>query len=289
MLATTASQLSPSDTWRRMEEKTKERSTLGSWRERKVSKESGETRESGVKTVMSKLSGEMKDLSGSWRVRKREDVTRVYGEAMPAEWRLQQLYKQLKVNNNKFTTWVVESIYPCSESLPSYVTLSHEQAKDYSKYDIVVNNMTELARKTDKVPSTVLDLLQRLIAERSEYCHWMSRKSTDDLSRISTEKHLYYIEVLKEMKTILAERMEPQVETPTLTHNPTLGKRKPSATSLQGPDRRKAIKTTSSQQLRQETWRKVVSDTCDKMTDKQCAPMTKPTSYEAALRVTTFA
>lgn len=129
MLATTASQLSPSDTWRRMEEKTKERSTLGSWRERKVSKESGETRESGVKTVMSKLSGEMKDLSGSWRVRKREDVTRVYGEAMPAEWRLQQLYKQLKVNNNKFTTWVVESIYPCSESLPSYVTLSHEQAK----------------------------------------------------------------------------------------------------------------------------------------------------------------
>ena len=162
-------------------------------------------------------------------------------------------------------------------------------SKDYPKYDIIVNNTTGLARKADKVPSTMLDLLDRLIAERSEYCHWMSRKSTDDLSKISTEKHLYYIEVLKEVKTILTERREPQMETPTHTYNPTLGKRKTSATSIQSPDRRKAIKTTSSQQLRHDTWRKVVSDTCDKMTDKQCAPMTKTTSYEAALRVATFA
>ena len=87
-------------------------------------KESGETKESG----------EMKERFGSWRVGEQKEAKRaveigVYGECMPAEWKLQNMYKRLKVDNNKFTTWLVESVYPCSESLPPYVTLLRKQAK----------------------------------------------------------------------------------------------------------------------------------------------------------------
>lgn len=130
MLAIAASRLSPSDTWRRKNEKTKERPILGSWRERRGSKESGEE----------KGSGETKETLGSWRLRKRErtkamDETGVHGDCIPAEWKLQKMYKQLKIDNNMFTTWLVESVYPCgrslscSESLPPCITLSRKQAK----------------------------------------------------------------------------------------------------------------------------------------------------------------
>ena len=98
-----------------------------------VTKESGEGKESGGE----KGSGEVREISDNWRFRKQEkaDETGVYGEAMPAEWKLQKLYKQLKINNNKFITWLVEKVYPCSESLPCsdslppYITLSPNQSK----------------------------------------------------------------------------------------------------------------------------------------------------------------
>lgn len=338
MLAIAASRLSPSDTWRRKDEKTKERPILGSWRERRGSKESGEE----------KGSGETKETLGSWRLRKRErakamDETGVHGDCIPAEWKLQKMYKQLKIDNNKFTTWLVESVYPCGrslsciETLPPCITLSRKQAKgmskpdwavtsnailttstDHPKYDIIVNNITELARQTQKTPASMMALLDRLIVERTEYSYWMSRKSTDDLSKFSNESHVYYIEVLKEVKVILAEHIEPQTTTssqagsptlsettniPTQTPNPTLGKRKVSSTSHQNPDRRKAMKTesttsspkhvlqkeakhlTTTQRQQEKEWRHVVANSCNKMAEKDCAPVAKPMSYAAALRV----
>ena len=176
------------------------------------------------------------------------------------------------------------------------------RSTDHPKYDIVVNNTTELARQIEKVQPSILALLDRLILERAEYSHWMSRKSTDDLSKLSNEKHIYYIEILSEVRIILRERMETGIETSSLAesrspakttrlpiqkHNATLGKRKTSNTSLQGRDRTKAVKhSMATQNQQQEQLRKVVSDSCEKMADKSCAPVAaKPMSYASALRV----
>ena len=108
----------------------KERSTLGSWRDRGRGKEGGDA----------KGSEETEEKAGSWRVRKPEkakgaDETGVYGDCMPAEWKLQKMYKHLKVENNKLITWLVESTYPCSKSLPPYITLSRKQAKGTWRLD----------------------------------------------------------------------------------------------------------------------------------------------------------
>lgn len=143
MLAINASHLSASDNWRRRDEKTMEISTLHSWQERRKSKEIREAKES------SSGSRETKEISGNWRFRKerkvtREDVAGVYGDCMPAEWKLQKMYKHLKIDTNKFITWLVESVYPCteglpySESLPPYITLSPKQAKGMSQPDRAV-------------------------------------------------------------------------------------------------------------------------------------------------------
>ena len=80
------------------------------------------------------MCGETKEKIENWRSRKQEksktvDETGVYGESMPSEWKLQKLYKQLKIDNNNFITWLVESVYPFTEGLPSYITLSRKQAK----------------------------------------------------------------------------------------------------------------------------------------------------------------
>lgn len=241
---------SPSLDWRRRDERAKEISTLGSWRERSGS--TGSSNGSAEKKETSTLnnwrdrsrskgssngSGEPKELSGDWRVRRqktatKEDLGEVYGYRIPPESQLQMLYKNLKVDTNRFLTWLVEAIYPCpkglpcSESLPPYVNLAPKQGKgeparsclpidshsstttDHPKYEIIVNNTTDLARRIQEVPLSILDLLERTIKERTEYSHWMSLKHTDSLAHIDNEKHLYYIEVLKEVKNILAERME---------------------------------------------------------------------------------
>lgn len=128
MLAIAASRLSPSDTWKYKDDETKKRAMLESWRVRTESRESRET----------KACGETKERSGDWKFWKQDkakkvDEIGVYGDCIPPEWRLQKMYKQLKIDNNKFTTWLVESVYPRSESLPSYITLSRKQAKGMSK------------------------------------------------------------------------------------------------------------------------------------------------------------
>lgn len=335
MLAMAASRLSPSDIWRLKDVKTKERSMLESWRDRRVSKGHGEPEES------SDGRPETKEISGSWRVRKQEkakgvDETEVYGDCMPAEWKLQKMYKQLKVDTNRFTTWLVESVYPCGQDLPPYITLSRMQVKgmskpdrimtytatltthtDHAKYEILVNSITEIARRIQQVPPDILELLDRLIIERSEYSHWMSRKSTDTLSKFANDSHTYYIEVLKDVKTILAEYTAPErktssqtmspisaghASTPTRKNKPTLGKRKNRAISLQGPDGRKAVKTEPAtsklkqilrEEVRQSTitqgqqhkeWRQMVADSCNNTADKRCTLVAKPMSYAAALR-----
>ena len=349
MLAIAASRLSSSDTWRRKDEKTNKRSTSENWRDRRGLEESAKVKGCAETGETSQGSAEIREKLGNWRSRKQEkaktvDEPGVYGHCMPAEWKLQKMYKQLKIDTNKFTTWLVESVYPCnesltcSESLPQYITLSRKQAKgmskpewegtinvilttstDHPKYNILVNNNTDIARQIEKVPSSVLALLDRLIIERTEYSHWMALKSTDDLSKISNDSHVYYIKVLKEVHTILLERMEPETKTSSQvesqipaktanaaprTHKPTLGKRKNSSTSLQGSEQQKAVKTesatptpkhvlqkevnhlTTQQEQQQEEWRQVVADSCDKKTDKRCAPVAKSMSYAAALRVT---
>ena len=119
MLAVTASRFSPSDMWRKpKDDETKDRLTSGSWRERRLSQESRE----------------VEGISGNWRVRKQKEAAevdrpKVYGGSIPPEWKLVGMYKQLKVDNAKFTTWLVESVYPSVESLPFYIALSDTQAE----------------------------------------------------------------------------------------------------------------------------------------------------------------
>ena len=119
MLAVTASRYSPSDMWRKpKDEVTKDRLTVGSWRESRVSQESGE----------------VKGILGNWRVRKQKETAeayrpKVYGGSMPPEWKLVGMYKHFKVDNAEFTTWLVETVYPSVQSLPFYITLSDKQAK----------------------------------------------------------------------------------------------------------------------------------------------------------------
>ena len=131
MLAVTASRFSPSDMWRKpMDDGTKDRPTVGSWRERRVSQESGE----------------VKGILGNWRVGKQKETAeadrpKVYGGSMPPEWKLVGMYKHFKVDNAEFTTWLVESIYPSVESLPFYIKLSDKQAKGKPEADPSVSDI----------------------------------------------------------------------------------------------------------------------------------------------------
>ena len=112
---------------------------LGSWRDRSDLNETGDE-----KTFReTKVCGEMKAKIENWRSRKQEkaktlDEASVYGESMPSEWMLQKLYKQLKINNNNFITWLVESVFPCTEGLPRYITLSSKHAKGTTEPDYTV-------------------------------------------------------------------------------------------------------------------------------------------------------
>lgn len=243
---------------------------------------------------------------------KEENVPKVYGVNIPPEWKLQEMYKQLKVDNNNFITWLVESVYPNTEGLPSYITVSRQQAKgqptfihpaattnlglldrtDYPKYEIVVKFFTQLARQTQNVPSDIVALLDRLIDERTEYSYWMSLKLADSPCKVTEEKHAYYVEILKDTKTILAERMVPAAAAAATQPGPfypkmattsfkpttsTLGKRKSSSAAIQSFDQRKAAKM-------QESWRQTVTASCDK-TEERSMPVAKPTSYAAVARV----
>ena len=191
-------------------------------------------------------------------------------------------------------------------------------SKDHTDYKISVNKITELSRQIQQVPPSTIALLDRLIPERTEYSYWLSRKSTDAISEYINECHAYYIQVLKEVRTILAERMELEAKTAPRTNPPapattssmstqtnkvTLGKRKNSFTTLQGPDQSKAVKTetpksrsehvlvnqpnpsVTAQNKQQEKWRQVIAETRDKTNEKDCATAARPMSYAAALRV----
>ena len=48
---------------------------------------------------------------------------------MPAEWKLDQMYQQLKRYNKEFTTWLVETVYPNGDDIPYYITLARKQTK----------------------------------------------------------------------------------------------------------------------------------------------------------------
>ena len=339
MLALKASRLASPDSWR-CKTDDKKRSMLGSWRDRKDLNETVDE-----KTFReTKMCGAMKAKIENWRSRKQENVktldeSSVYGECMPSEWELGKLYRQMKIDNNQFITWLVESIYPCTDDLPPYITLSHKQAKgtterdqkipenaisftaaDHPKYEIIVNNFPQLARQINKASPTTLALLDRVIAQRSEYCYWMSRKSTDQFSQFAHQKHTYYIEVLKEVQTILAARIESET---TTTRSPSpvsatddasieipdtlLGKRKNSAANTQCLEQNKTAKTTNStttpkQVFRKEirgateaikqqrdNWREAVANSCDKVVDKTCTALPKPMSYAGACRVVSIA
>ena len=119
MLAVTASRFSTSDMWRKpKDEGAKERLPVGSWRERRVSQESG-----GIG-----------GMSGNWRVRQQKEAAeadrpKVYGGSMPPEYKLVGMYKHFKEDNAEFTTWLVESVYPSVGSLPFWITLEDKQAE----------------------------------------------------------------------------------------------------------------------------------------------------------------
>ena len=212
-------------------------------------------------------------LSGDWRARKQEmteqvDLSKVYGDAMPAEWKLAQMYHQFKGDNNQFTTWLVESVYPHGTSTPSYITLSRKQTKgecqhpplsvpnqqrpEHDKYEIIVNQTVPLARQIETVPSTMMTVLDRLIATRTEYTYWMSRKPSDDFSKAAQESHEYYIEVLSQVRTILAERMEPGARISPRTTSPS---------RTQGQTFARGQRKNSSND---NDWRRVRGGSCEK-------------------------
>ena len=148
MLALAAGRLSSSDSWRCSNDD-KKRSMLGSWRDRRDLNETGDE-----KTVReTKVCGEMKAKIENWRSRKQEkaktlDEASIYGEDMPSEWMLQKLYKQLKINNNNFITWLVESVYPFTEALPPFITLSRKQAKGTTQRNqtVIENDLIHSSR-----------------------------------------------------------------------------------------------------------------------------------------------
>ena len=151
-------------------------------------------------------------------------------------------------------------------------------------------------------------LLDRLIPERAEYTYWMSQKSTDERSHIINESHLYYIEVLKETRAILAEGIEPEATVVTYTEllyakltNNTLGKRKPSSTTHHGWEQNKAAKTeattptplhifkganpaAAAEKTQRAQWRQIVAKNCNSTTDNTGAAANKPMSNAAATR-----
>ncbi len=135
MRAGTVSYLSPSDSWRRCsDERTKEAWSSGSWRERKGPKERGEMSKNGQPNE----SGKKLTVSGNWRDRRQEDakpvdLSGVYGEEMPAESKMKTLYRDQKIDTNKFIEWLVESVYRSTESLPCYVTRTENQDKGEQK------------------------------------------------------------------------------------------------------------------------------------------------------------
>ena len=162
----------------------------------------------------------------------------------------------------------------------------------------------------------MVSLLNRLIDERAEYTYWMSQKCTNE---ITIQSHLYYIEVLKETKTILAERMEePEAiaathmespdarptNKPSQTSNNTLGKRKPSSTTFHDSDQKKAAKTeattlkplhvfkganpaATAEKIQHAEWRQIVAKNCNGTTDNKRAAANKPMSYATAARAIT--
>ena len=51
----------------------------------------------------------------------------------------------------------------------------------------------------------MLELLKRVIEERTEYSNWMSKKLTDSIPQVS-ETHQYQIKILSEIAMILATK-----------------------------------------------------------------------------------
>ena len=113
-----------------------------------------------------------------------------------------------------------------------------------------------------------------------------------------------------EAKTALQAKAAAPANPPsvsTQTHKVTLGKRKISHTTLQGPDQSKAVKTESTkpksqhalvketnhvvtgQNTKHEKWRQVITETCDKTSEKKGTTTARPMSYAAALRVAIIA
>ena len=97
----------------------------------------------GKKRSLDSKNRQMLTISGDWRAPKQEKteevdqsekteeggLSRVYGDVMPAEWKLVELYDQFKSHNNELTTWLVESVYPDGKNLPGYITLSSKQSR----------------------------------------------------------------------------------------------------------------------------------------------------------------
>ena len=146
----------------------------------------------------------------------------------------------------------------------------------------------------------------------------MSQKETDAASGSTNETHLYYIEVLKEVRIILTERIGPDAKTaprmdsPTTaetpsplipTRKPTLGKRKNSTSKIHESDRSKAAKTkpaviapelatddgaghpAKTPMRQKDDWRRVIADSRNNMGEKKSATGARPGSSAAALHV----
>ena len=138
-------------------------------------------------------------------------------------------YKRYKSGTTKFTTWLIEAVQNCGQSLAGITSVSapstapfRKNAKkkagkatedaltqtNQSKYLIPIRDFTKLAevivkstKQSIQVPSSILALLDDVISLRKEYSRWVGQAAAK--SQAQYESHLYFVSVLQEVKGIL--------------------------------------------------------------------------------------
>lgn len=136
-------------------------------------------------------------------------------------------YKRYKSGTTKFTTWLIEAVQKCGHNLADITNVSAPSPTPSSKgakkktgkaavdktqdckYLIAIRDFTKLAEvivKSTKhkiqVPSSILALLDDVISLRKEYSRWVGQ-AADEGSRAQIESHLYFVNVLQQVKGIL--------------------------------------------------------------------------------------
>ena len=139
-------------------------------------------------------------------------------------------YKRYKSGTTKFTTWLIEAVQNCGQSLADITSVSAPSTAPFpkdakrkagkaaenastqtkqSKYLVPIRDFTKLAevivkstKQRIQVPSSILALLDDVISLRKEYSHWVVGQAAAK-SQAEYESQLYFVSVLQQVKGIL--------------------------------------------------------------------------------------